>query len=63
MHALTLLPRLGDAHVIRNAGALASDALRSLVVSQQLLGTKEIILAKHTGCGSWPSQESDAQGL
>lgn len=42
---------LGDAHVIRNAGGNAVDALRSLVISQQLLGTKEIILVKHTGCG------------
>jgi len=42
---------LGDAHVIRNAGANAKDALRSLVISEQLLGTQEIILVKHTGCG------------
>jgi len=42
---------LGDAHVIRNAGASATDALRSLVISQQLLGTHEILLIKHTGCG------------
>lgn len=42
---------LGDAHVIRNAGGNAVDALRSLVISQQLLGTKEILLIKHTGCG------------
>ncbi|OJD09987.1 hypothetical protein ACJ73_09986 [Blastomyces percursus] len=42
---------LGDAHVIRNAGANASDALRSIVISQQLLGTREILLVKHTGCG------------
>jgi carbonic anhydrase len=42
---------LGDAHVIRNAGGNARDALRSLVISEQLLGTEEIILVKHTGCG------------
>jgi len=42
---------LGDAHVIRNAGGNAKDALRSLVISQQLLGTQEILLIKHTGCG------------
>jgi len=42
----------GDAHVIRNAGGVASeDALRSLVISQRLLGTDEIILIHHTGCG------------
>ncbi|KAL8806086.1 MAG: hypothetical protein Q9223_002376 [Gallowayella weberi] len=42
---------LGDAHVIRNAGGNARDALRSLVISEQLLGTNEILLIKHTGCG------------
>ena len=42
----------GDAHVIRNAGGVASeDALRSLVISQRLLGTDEIILIHHTDCG------------
>jgi carbonic anhydrase len=42
----------GDAHVIRNAGGVASDdALRSLVISQRLLGTEEIILIHHTDCG------------
>jgi len=44
--------RVGDAHIIRNAGGLASqDAIRSLVVSQQLLGTREIVVIGHTGCG------------
>ena len=44
--------RTGDAHVIRNAGGLATDdAIRSLVVSQQLLGTDEILVIEHTGCG------------
>ena len=42
---------LGDAHIIRNAGGNARDALRSLIISEQLLGTKEILLIKHTGCG------------
>jgi carbonic anhydrase len=42
----------GDAHVIRNAGGVASDdALRSLAISQNLLGTEEIILIHHTDCG------------
>ena len=42
----------GDAHVIRNAGGVATDdAIRSLVISQRLLGTTEIILIHHTGCG------------
>jgi carbonic anhydrase len=44
--------RVGDAHIIRNAGALASeDAIRSLAVSQQLLGTRAIVVIGHTGCG------------
>ncbi len=42
----------GDAHVIRNAGGVATDdAIRSLVISQRLLGTKEIVLVHHTNCG------------
>jgi carbonic anhydrase len=42
----------GDAHVIRNAGGVVSDdALRSLAISQNLLGTEEIILIHHTDCG------------
>ena len=44
--------RTGDAHIIRNAGGLATDdAIRSLVISQHLLGTGEIIVIEHTGCG------------
>jgi carbonic anhydrase len=43
---------LGDAHVIRNAGGRASDdAIRSLAISQQLLGTKEVVVIHHTDCG------------
>lgn len=38
---------LGDAHVIRNAGGNAKDALRSILISQHLLGTREVILVKH----------------
>ncbi|KAJ5468249.1 Carbonic anhydrase [Penicillium sp. IBT 31633x] len=41
----------GDAHVIRNAGGRVSDALRSLIISQQLLGTREIVIVHHTNCG------------
>ena len=42
----------GDAHVIRNAGGVVSDEeLRSLAISQNLLGTEEIILIHHTDCG------------
>ena len=42
----------GDAHVIRNAGGVVTDdALRSLAISQNLLGTEEIVLIHHTDCG------------
>ena len=41
----------GDAHVIRNAGGRAQDALRSLVISQRLLGTREVVVLHHTDCG------------
>jgi carbonic anhydrase len=42
----------GDAHVIRNAGGVATDdAIRSLAISQRLLGTREIVLIHHTDCG------------
>lgn len=42
----------GDAHVIRNAGGVVTeDALRSLAISQHLLGTEEIVLLHHTDCG------------
>jgi carbonic anhydrase len=43
---------LGDAHVIRNAGGVVTDdVIRSLAISQRLLGTTEIILVHHTDCG------------
>ncbi|KAF7893040.1 uncharacterized protein EAF02_000578 [Botrytis sinoallii] len=54
---------LGDAHVIRNAGGSARDALRSLVIFQQLLGTNEILLVKHTGCGMLTFGNEDAVKL
>jgi carbonic anhydrase len=41
----------GDAHVIRNAGGAAAEAVRSLVISQQFLGTTEVAVIKHTKCG------------
>jgi carbonic anhydrase len=42
----------GDAHVIRNAGGVVTDdAIRSLLISQRLLGTTEIVLIHHTDCG------------
>jgi carbonic anhydrase len=42
----------GEAHVIRNAGGVVSeDVIRSLAISQRLLGTREVILVHHTDCG------------
>jgi carbonic anhydrase len=41
----------GDAHVIRNAGGLARDSLRSIIVSQQLLQTDTVVILQHTTCG------------
>lgn len=43
----------GDAHVIRNAGGRAADALRSVVISQQLLGTEEIVIVHHVSKNSY----------
>jgi len=44
--------KIGDAHLIRNAGAIATpDAIRSLAISQRLLGTREIAVIGHTDCG------------
>ena len=54
---------LGDAHVIRNAGGNARDAIRSLVISEQLLGTNEILLVKHTGCGMLTFANEDAHAV
>ena len=52
--------RTGDAHVIRNAGGLATDdAIRSLVLSQQLLGTAEVIVIEHTQCGLLALREEE----
>ena len=43
---------VGDAHVIRNAGGvITEDTIRSLTISQHLLGTREIVLVHHTDCG------------
>ena len=52
----------GDAHVIRNAGGVATDdAIRSLVISQRLLGTKEIVLIHHTDCGMVTFKDDDVK--
>ena len=55
-HCLGLKP--GDAHMIRNAGGIATDdALRSLIVSHHLLDTQEFIIINHTDCGLLKVQE------
>ena len=50
----------GDAHVIRNAGGVISeDTIRSLAISQRLLGTEEIMLIHHTDCGMLSFHDDD----
>ena len=50
----------GDAHVIRNAGGVVSDdVIRSLTISQRLLGTREIMLIHHTDCGMLTFTDAD----
>jgi carbonic anhydrase len=61
---LDIFPMLGidrgDAHIIRNAGGLVTDdAMRSLTVSQRLLGTEEIIVLMHDGCGLLGASDQD----
>jgi carbonic anhydrase len=55
---------IGDSHMIRNAGGRVSgDALRSLAISQQLLGTNEIYVIHHTDCGMVTFQNETIRGL
>ncbi|GJN78555.1 hypothetical protein PLIIFM63780_002049 [Purpureocillium lilacinum] len=49
----------GDAHVIRNAGGRTIEALRSIIISQQLLGTREIAIVHHTDCGMLTFSDED----
>jgi carbonic anhydrase len=50
----------GDAHVIRNAGGVVTDdAIRSLAISQRLLGTEEVVLIHHTDCGMLTFSDDD----
>ena len=52
--------KTGDAHIIRNAGGIASeDALRSLIISHHLLGTQEFIIVNHTDCGMLTFKDSE----
>lgn len=53
----------GDAHVISNAGGRASDdALRSLIISYKLLGTREFLVIHHTDCGAMSVDNRDLRG-
>ena len=53
---------VGDAHVIRNAGGVVSDdVIRSLVISQRFLGTREIMLIHHTDCGMLGFRDDDVK--
>ena len=52
--------KLGDAHIVRNAGGLVTDdAIRSLSVSQRLLGTAEVVVVMHDGCGLQGASDED----
>ena len=52
----------GDAHVIRNAGGLVTDdALRSLLISQRLLGTRAVVVIQHTDCGMLTMREEEVR--
>ncbi len=52
----------GDAHVIRNAGGVVTDdVIRSLTISQRLLGTREIMLIHHTDCGMLTFKDDDVK--
>jgi carbonic anhydrase len=54
--------REGDAHVIRNAGGVVTDdEIRSLVISQRMLGTREIMLIHHTDCGMLTFRDDDVR--
>jgi carbonic anhydrase len=53
----------GDAHVIRNAGGvITDDEIRSLVISQRLLGTREVMLIHHTDCGMLTFSDDEVKG-
>ncbi len=61
---IDLFPMLGiergDAHIVRNAGGLVTDdAIRSLAVSQRLLGTREIVVVMHEDCGLLGASEEE----
>lgn len=49
--------------MIRNAGGNAKDAMRSLIISEQMLGTTEVLIIKHTGCGMLTFKNEDAHAV
>lgn len=52
--------KTGDAHIIRNAGGIVTeDAVRSLIISHYLLGTREFIIINHTDCGMLTFKDED----
>jgi carbonic anhydrase len=54
--------KTGEAHVIRNAGGIATDdAIRSLIISNELLGTKEFVVINHTDCGMLSFKDKELQ--
>ncbi len=54
----------GDAHVIRNAGGVVTDdAIRSLMISQRFLGTREVVLVHHTDCGMLTFRDDDVKDM
>lgn len=55
--------KLGDAHVIRNAGGRASEALRSILISERLLNTTEIVVFHHTDCGMLTFTDDQIRGI
>ena len=62
---LTIEPMLGlktgDAHIIRNAGGIVTeDVVRSLIISEQLLGTQEVMVINHTDCGMLTFKDDDS---
>jgi len=53
----------GDAHIVRNAGGVVTDdVIRSLLISQRLLGTREVVLIHHTDCGMLTFKDDDVKG-
>lgn len=63
IHVIEVLGlKIGEAHIIRNAGGIVTDdALRSLIISHELLGTERVIIINHTECGMATFKDEDLQ--